>query len=195
VKSFFVGAAFAFVLTAPVAAQQLVVNGGFEDGLTGWTQVGLWDTGFNYTNCGGGCHLQVGNYPAQGAAGVSQILATANGGHYHVSLDWFESGSNGPDTQEFDVLWNGDLIGQITGASENGPYIGLNYDVIGVGNDLLTIKGFSYSGYNFVDNVSVVQTDGPQPAGVPEPASWALMLGGFGLVGAMLRTRRRIAFA
>lgn len=28
------------------------------------------------------------------------------------------------------------------------------------------------------------------PAGVPEPASWALMIGGFGMTGAMLRRRR-----
>jgi hypothetical protein len=32
-------------------------------------------------------------------------------------------------------------------------------------------------------------------AGVPEPASWALMIAGFGLVGATLRSRRRIAQA
>lgn len=34
------------------------------------------------------------------------------------------------------------------------------------------------------------------PGGVPEPASWATMLGGFGLIGLMLRSRRktRIAF-
>ena len=31
------------------------------------------------------------------------------------------------------------------------------------------------------------------PAGVPEPASWALMLGGFGLVGGTVRRRRRFA--
>jgi len=30
-------------------------------------------------------------------------------------------------------------------------------------------------------------------AGVPEPASWALMLGGFGMVGGALRSRRRLA--
>ena len=28
------------------------------------------------------------------------------------------------------------------------------------------------------------------PGGVPEPASWALMIGGFGLVGASMRRRR-----
>jgi hypothetical protein len=32
-------------------------------------------------------------------------------------------------------------------------------------------------------------------AAVPEPASWALMLGGFGLVGGVMRTRRRAATA
>jgi len=30
-------------------------------------------------------------------------------------------------------------------------------------------------------------------AGVPEPASWALMLGGFGLVGGAMRSRRTAA--
>lgn len=33
------------------------------------------------------------------------------------------------------------------------------------------------------------------PAGVPEPATWALMLGGFGLAGAALRSRRAQAAA
>jgi len=32
-------------------------------------------------------------------------------------------------------------------------------------------------------------------AGVPEPASWALMIGGFGLAGGALRRRRRLAAA
>jgi hypothetical protein len=31
------------------------------------------------------------------------------------------------------------------------------------------------------------------PAAVPEPASWALMLGGFGAIGGVMRARRKIA--
>ena len=30
-----------------------------------------------------------------------------------------------------------------------------------------------------------------RPAAAPEPASWAMMLGGFGLVGGMMRRRRK----
>jgi choice-of-anchor C domain-containing protein len=40
-----------------------------------------------------------------------------------------------------------------------------------------------------LDNVSIVE------AGVPEPASWAMMLAGFGLTGAMMRRRRPVPAA
>ncbi|WP_367255337.1 PEPxxWA-CTERM sorting domain-containing protein [uncultured Phenylobacterium sp.] len=30
------------------------------------------------------------------------------------------------------------------------------------------------------------------PAAVPEPATWALMIGGFGMAGAMLRRRKAV---
>jgi hypothetical protein len=33
------------------------------------------------------------------------------------------------------------------------------------------------------------------PTGVPEPASWALMIGGFGMAGTMLRRRKAVAVA
>ena len=47
---------------------------------------------------------------------------------------------------------------------------------------------FSSTGVAFeFDNLAV--------AGVPEPASWALMIGGFGLAGAGLRRRRTVAAA
>jgi hypothetical protein len=195
-KQFFIGALFAFVLAAPVAAQNLVVDGDFENGLTGWTQIGDYTTGYDYVTCPGDCAMQVGNYPSQGLAGVSQHLATGAGGQYQITLDWLDTSSNDSNNQEFDVLWNGGLIGQIKGENFLGVYTPLSYSVTGIGNDLLSIVGISTSGYNRFDNVSALQTAAPTGGAVPEPASWALMLGGFGLVGGMLRNRRRsVAFA
>jgi hypothetical protein len=45
------------------------------------------------------------------------------------------------------------------------------------------------SGGIYLDNVSVI---GPDPAAVPEPGVWALMITGFGLAGTALRQRRRL---
>ena len=43
--------------------------------------------------------------------------------------------------------------------------------------------------------VGEVTFDGSVTAGVPEPASWALLIAGFGMVGGTLRSRRRTSVA
>ncbi|MBW8742882.1 MAG: PEPxxWA-CTERM sorting domain-containing protein [Sphingomonas sp.] len=60
------------------------------------------------------------------------------------------------------------------------------------GADRWNVTGlqFSSTGNAFeFDNVNVVT------AGVPEPASWALMLGGFGAIGFAMRSRRKAALS
>jgi hypothetical protein len=60
----------------------------------------------------------------------------------------------------------------------------------------LTFKegGTTYAGTAHVDSTGYLRTIEYEAAGVvPEPASWALMIGGFGLAGAALRARRRQA--
>jgi hypothetical protein len=49
---------------------------------------------------------------------------------------------------------------------------------------------------DFIVDGSITITDlsAPPTGGVPEPASWALMLGGFGLVGTAMRRRTTVAF-
>ncbi|MBS0479965.1 MAG: PEP-CTERM sorting domain-containing protein [Proteobacteria bacterium] len=42
---------------------------------------------------------------------------------------------------------------------------------------------------NAIDNV-VLQLSARQPGGVPEPATWAMMVVGFGAVGSALRRRK-----
>jgi hypothetical protein len=59
--------------------------------------------------------------------------------------------------------------------------------------ELFSIKPNGYQGYAFDD---LHFRFGGAPAAVPEPASWAMMIAGFGFTGAaMRRRRRRIAFA
>ena len=57
----------------------------------------------------------------------------------------------------------------------------------------LSITSFTFFGHGnqiVLDNVTVNQT-----GAVPEPASWAMMLAGFGAIGATLRRRGRMAAA
>ncbi|MBN8815590.1 MAG: PEPxxWA-CTERM sorting domain-containing protein [Sphingomonas sp.] len=43
---------------------------------------------------------------------------------------------------------------------------------------------------NAIDNV-VLQLSARQPGGVPEPATWATIIMGFGVIGGALRRRQR----
>jgi hypothetical protein len=59
-----------------------------------------------------------------------------------------------------------------------------------------TAKSIEFAGVaNFVVFDDVTFGSGTPGPGVPEPASWALMIGGFGMVGAALRRRRGFATA
>lgn len=76
--------------------------------------------------------------------------------------------------------------------------LGLDGAVVVDGQDATSFSGFDISAYafdpdiedRFVNYAFVEQDVGP---GVPEPALWALMIGGFGLAGAGLRRRRTTA--
>jgi hypothetical protein len=199
----FLGAAIAGVLwsTSGFAGVNLVQNPGFETGdITDWTEAGNWDTPYNHVTTSGYLStyaLYDGNYNYQGLGGVTQNLATVSGQSYNVSLYWLETGSNtsndgnGP-TQLFEVLWDGTVIGSITNSALTYPtWTLLSYSVTGTGTDSITIEGYSNSGYNAADDISVVAG-----SAVPEPATWAMMLAGFvglGLLGYRRTAKARVA--
>lgn len=59
-------------------------------------------------------------------------------------------------------------------------------------------QDFSKYGYDrlILDNITIGAAAGPIGSAVPEPATWAMMIIGFGAVGSMVRTsRRRQAYA
>ena len=55
--------------------------------------------------------------------------------------------------------------------------------------------GDKVSSINFTSTQDAFEFDGLAGNAVPEPATWALMIAGFGGAGAMLRRRRQIAAA
>jgi hypothetical protein len=59
--------------------------------------------------------------------------------------------------------------------------------------DETAANGLDFAFQTFVGAGGETANDGGgQPIGVPEPASWALMIAGFGLAGATLRVKRRL---
>ncbi|TAL35659.1 MAG: PEP-CTERM sorting domain-containing protein [Phenylobacterium sp.] len=56
------------------------------------------------------------------------------------------------------------------------------------------IDFFSIAANGTIGDIRQIRIGGIQAA-VPEPATWTMMILGFGAAGAMLRTRRRLAYA
>jgi len=83
-------------------------------------------------------------------------------------------------------------INGVDGAAGTNPGTTHNFSFVAGGSSTtLSFYEFSQSGASpIIDNVLVT---GPSAAAVPEPAAWALMIGGFGLAGATLRRRRALA--
>lgn len=63
------------------------------------------------------------------------------------------------------------------------------YGITGVGDFTTATVTFAPNDYLFLDNFTYKAVGAA--AAVPEPASWAMMIGGFGMIGATLRSRRR----
>jgi hypothetical protein len=198
-------AAAALLTTAaamPAAAVELIVNGGFEN--TGFGGTGTYynlggngadhgvpaDFGFSvpvnnvdiiangvytpYLATGGAYNLDLVGYGSTGA--ISQTFDTVLGKTYVVKVDYNENGSG----KVADVSINGGSIATLTGSStwqtSKSTFIGTGSPVTFAITE--TVGG--NSGGVVLDNVSVA---------VPEPASWVMMIAGFGLVGFAARRR------
>ena len=81
----------------------------------------------------------------------------------------------------------GTLVGEINGVF---AALGTNFNGTAWGTGALKLY---YWDSNFSDNSQFITAN--VTAGVPEPAAWALMLGGFALIGLTLRDRRRAVAA
>jgi hypothetical protein len=132
------------------------------------------------------------------AGTISQTFNTVAGQSYDVTFAYTRNAAGGPNLMSADVgVFNGaSLINGVTVSTLNNPSVygvehgliwhddGFTFTATGSTSTLRLAADIPGNAGVFFDTVSVT---GP---GVPEPASWALMILGFGGLGVMLRRRR-----
>lgn len=156
----------------------------------------------------------LGSYTtAQSGAGLSSVHATTSGNSGHVS-NVFASGCDGGGLacgsgifslalgfQSASNFAGGDPLDFIGGISlESDAFAGRTHytDRFGVSpgtayafiDPLITLSPALGNGYSLSIGGGAVGNGAPGITAAPEPATWALMVGGFGLAGGALRRRR-----
>jgi hypothetical protein len=192
---------------APGAYRDMLVG---SNSLPGWTIIGVPGTyvtqvesgyagnpGYTFPAQNGNIWLDLAGYSDNAPNGVQQTVATAIGMTYDFSF-WLGNISGGDfGTQSLvNVLLNGVSFSCVnTTQTQNMAWqqCGRSFVATSASTTFSISNGDPRSDYsNAIDNV-VLQLSAQQPGGVPEPASWATIIIGFGAMGGVLRRRRRPA--
>ena len=119
--------------------------------------------------------------------GNSTMFQSLAAGHYTV--DWYYSPRPGiaASSNGITLSIGSTLLDSITGAGAANTVWGARHVEFTTAGGALTFAaiGTSDSLGGYLEDITISSV-----ASVPEPASWALMIGGFGLTGAALRRRR-----
>jgi len=167
---------------APNTFANIVTNGGFESGLSGWTC-----TGFDYctTSFGGqsGASSAI-TFDNSGYGELSQTLSTDTGTLYDVSF-WWRS-SNSTSANELGITFDSSSVGGLIGGV--APTIWTNVTTSFTATSALTTMSFwlatnSGTGVVYLDEVVVTA--------VPAPITLGLL--GLGLLGLGLNRKRQQA--
>jgi len=181
--------ALAALLAAPLlaSAANLVQNGSFENNVQG---NGSWNIYSSLSGWTGTPNIELRDNVAGQAydgvnfveldttanSGMFQDVATSAGSHYTLSFAYSARPNTG-NTNDINVLWNGSLVSALGGsnATSVNNWSVFSIDVIGgVGATsrlVFNAAGLSDSYGGSLDAVSVTSA-------VPEPQTYALLLGG-----------------
>jgi len=197
------------MVTASRASADLLVNGGFESGLAGWTDASVHNIAlFDPAACGTDTICQA-IITARRAAAVSELWTTSSTNPYQgsnfasCSIGYCASLYQGVATTvgatyqasfallgSLDVSLNGNLIF----AANTQDWAFYTLDVVAT-SDFSTLE-FSTPGFdmfNFRPNSgpsSGVDAVSFEVAAVPEPSTWAMLILGFAGIGVMAYRRR-----
>ena len=174
---------------------------------TGWKAGGTATGGFNlfYQNAaffvGGGNSVGFGGNGTTGAS-ISQTFDTIAGQSYTVNYQATQQQGISPQSFLVEAFNGASLIASVSfsvpaynGAAENFHFFDGTPLIFSAGSgsttltflDTTTLANSAASNFA-IDNVSV---SGAVVGAVPEPETYALLLGGFALVGAMVRRQKR----
>jgi hypothetical protein len=178
-------------------------------GILGWTVTSGTDIAMSGPSNSYGDYASDGSYSLDLTGyddhnpfgGVSQFITTIAGHHYRLTFDLGNNVNYVNENQPVAVdasaggtfqIFNNQVYDHSTHPVESWATQTLDF-VADDSSTLITLHG-ALSGANQaaigLDNVSVVELDS---SAAPEPASWALMLGGFGAIGGAMRSRRKAA--
>lgn len=178
----------------------------FSDNFDGTTPALNWDGGGNWDVTGGSIDLvDSGTFSITCAGGGGRcvdLIGTADGGatsgqltsidlvldpgRYTLAFD-YSGNQRGQADSSFNAAISGGLLSQNLGPLDgNSAFASFSQDftvtTAGSYNIVFTQSAGSPNIGNLIDNVSLTV--------VPEPASWAMMIAGFGIVGGAMRRRR-----
>ena len=193
--------AAAMLLSVAPAMSATIVNGDFENGLAGWSKTGTVNAvlGSAYADGVGTIATQAqrdNTYAFFGGGNVtsinilSQSFATIIGRTYSFSFEAVDVGGGAQD-----VSYNfGGQTGSTDLTSANNFSLARTFTGSFVASATTSTVTFTNSSFAdgtdvALDNVIVSVT------GVPEAETWAMLIAGFGVIGAAQRRRRSVTIA
>jgi len=202
-----IGASFVIFAASSAEAQIAYTNGGIDGTISGWTINNGYavTNSFTLSSTTTITGFTFGGWTFAGDTMTSVDWGISSSVDYAISgTASLTKGSGGTNGMGYDVYEYGSLIAPLTLAAGT-YYFGLQ-NVVTSGNAYGywdVNNGPSVAFENQLGNVNGYLSAGSNStaftllsSGVPEPASWAMMLGGFGLVGGAMRRRRAsVSFA